>query len=56
VIELQYHSKHNRVFLFTWYWYDTTDKKVRLDLYYDLVKINTKTRLRNIDNVFVLMK
>jgi len=56
VIELQYHSKHNRVFLFTWYWYDTTDKKVRLDLYYDLVKINTKTKLRNIDNVFVLMK
>jgi len=56
VIELQYYSKHNRVFLFKWYWYDTTDRKVKLDLYYGLIKINTKTRLRNIDDVFVFMK
>jgi len=26
VIELQYHSKHNIVFLFKCYWYDNTDK------------------------------
>jgi hypothetical protein len=25
IIELQYHSKHNRVFLFKCYWYDTAD-------------------------------
>ena len=56
VIELQYYSKQNRVFLFKWYLYDTTDRKVRLDLYCGLVKINTKTKLRNIDNVFVFMK
>ena len=56
VIELQYHSTQNRVFLFKWYLYDTTDRKVRLDLYYGLVKINTKTKLHNIDDVFVFMK
>jgi hypothetical protein len=28
VIELQYHSEHNRVFLFKCYWYDTTNRGI----------------------------
>jgi len=31
VIELQYHSEQNRVFLFKCYWYDTTDRGIRID-------------------------
>jgi len=31
IVELQYHSKHNRVFLFKCYWYDTIDKGIRVD-------------------------
>jgi len=27
VVELQYHSEQNRVFLFKCYWYDTTDRE-----------------------------
>jgi len=56
VVELQYHSEQNRVFLFKCYWYDTTDKEIRVDPYYGLVKINSKARLRNINDVFVFTK
>ena len=44
VIELQYHNKHNIVFLFKCYWYDNTDKWIRVDLHPGLVKINSKAR------------
>jgi predicted dithiol-disulfide oxidoreductase (DUF899 family) len=37
VIELQYHSEQNRVFLFKCYWYDTTDRGIRVDPHYGLV-------------------
>jgi len=40
VIELQYHSEQNRVFLFKCYWYDTTNRGIRGDLHYGLVEIN----------------
>jgi hypothetical protein len=56
IIELQYHSKHNRVFLFKCYWYDTTDRGIRVDPHYGLVKINSKARLRNVNNVFIFAK
>ena len=42
VIELQYHSEQNRVFLFKCYWYDTTDRGIRVDPHYGLVEINSK--------------
>jgi hypothetical protein len=38
VIELQYHSKQNKVFLFKCYWYDTTDKGIRVYSYHDWSK------------------
>jgi hypothetical protein len=38
VIEFQYHSEHNKVFLFKCYWYNTTDKGIRVDLHHGLVK------------------
>jgi hypothetical protein len=38
------------------YWYDTIDKEIKIDLYYDLIKINTKAKLHNVDNVFVFAK
>jgi hypothetical protein len=56
VVELQYHNKQNRVFLFKYYWYDTTDKGIRVDPHYGLVEINSKARLRNINDVFVFAK
>jgi hypothetical protein len=56
VIELQYHSEHNRVFLFKCYWYDTIDKGIRVDSHHDLVEINSKARLHNVNNVFVFTK
>jgi len=56
VIELQYHSKPNIVFLFKCYWYDITDRGIRIDLHHSLVEINTKARLHNVDNVFVFTK
>jgi len=40
VIELQYHSEQNIVFLFKYYWYDTTDKEIGVDSHHGLVKIN----------------
>jgi hypothetical protein len=56
VVELQYHSEHNRVFLFKCYWYDTTDRGIRVDPYYDLVEINSKAKLCNVNDVFVFAK
>ena len=56
VIELQYHNEHNRVFLFKYYRYDTTNREIRVDPHYGLVEINSKSRLRNVNNVFVFAK
>jgi hypothetical protein len=56
VIELQYQSEQNRVFLFKYYWYDTTNRGIRVDLHHDLVKINSKARLYNVNDVFVFTK
>jgi hypothetical protein len=56
VVELQYHNEQNRVFLFKCYWYDTTDRGIRVDPHYGLVEINSKARLRNINDVFVFAK
>jgi hypothetical protein len=35
---------------------DTTDKGIKVDPHYGLVKINSKVRLRNVNNVFVFAK
>jgi hypothetical protein len=56
VIELQYHSEQNRVFLFKCNWYDTTNRGIRVDPHYGLVEINSKARHRNINDVFVFTK
>jgi len=56
VIELQYHSEQNTVFLFKCYWYDTTNKKIKLNLHHGLVEINTKARLRSVKDIFVFAK
>jgi len=56
VIKLQYHSEQNRVFLFKCYWYDTTDRGIRVDPHYGLVEINSKVRHRNVNDVFVFAK
>jgi len=56
VIELQYHSEQNRVFLFKCYWYDTIDRGIRVDPHYGLVEINSKVRHRNVNDVFVFAK
>jgi len=56
VVELQYHSEHNRVFLFKCYWYDTTDRGIRVDPHYGLVELNSKARLHNVNDVFVFAK
>jgi len=53
VVKLQYHSKQNKVFLFKCYWYDTTNRGIRVDPHYGLVKINSKARLCNVNDVFV---
>jgi len=55
IIELQYHIEQHVVFLFKCYCNDTTDKEIRVDSYYGL-EINLKTRLHNIENVFVFVK
>jgi len=44
------------VFLFKCYWYETTDRGIRVDPHYGLVEINSKARLRNVNNVFVFTK
>jgi len=56
VVKLQYHSEQNRVFLFKCYCYDTTNRGIIVDPHYGLVKINSKARLRNVNNVFVFTK
>lgn len=56
VVKLQYHSEQNKVFLFKCYQYDTTDKGIRVDPHHGLVEINSKGRLRNINDVFVFAK
>jgi hypothetical protein len=43
VVGLQYHSLQNIVFLFKCYWYETTDRGIRVDPHYGLVKINSKS-------------
>jgi len=44
------------VFLFKCYWYDTIDRVIRVDPHYGLVKINSKARLHNVNDVFVFAK
>jgi hypothetical protein len=44
------------VFLFKCYWYDITDRGIRVDPHYGLVEINSKARLCNINDVFVFVK
>jgi hypothetical protein len=57
VIELQYHSEQNIVFLFKCYWYDsTTNREIRVDPHYGLIEINSKARHRNENDVFVFAK
>jgi hypothetical protein len=56
VVELQYHNEQNIMFLFKCYWYDTTNRGIRVDPHYGLVEINSKARLRNINDVFVFTK
>jgi hypothetical protein len=56
VIELQYHSEQNRVFLFKCYWYDITDRGIRVDPHYGLIEIKSKARQCNVNDVFVFAK
>ena len=56
VIELQYHSEHIRVFLFKYYWYNTTNREIRVDPHHGLVEINSKARLYNVNDVFIFAK
>jgi hypothetical protein len=44
------------VFLFKCYWYDTTDRGIRVNHHYGLVEINSKARHRNVNDVFVFAK
>jgi hypothetical protein len=44
------------VFLFKCYWYDTTNRGIRVDPHYGLVEINSRARLCNINDVFVFVK
>ena len=50
MIELQYHSENNKVFLFKLYFYD---RGIIVDSYVGLVKINTKARLHNVNDILV---
>jgi len=43
-------------FLFKCYWYDTTDRGIRVDPHHGLVEINSKARHCNINDVFVFTK
>jgi len=56
VIRLQYHNEQNKVFLLKYYWYDTTNRGIRVDLYHGLVEINLKAKLYNVDDVFIFTK
>jgi hypothetical protein len=40
----------------SYYWYYTTDREIRVDSHYGLVKINSKARLHNVNDVFVFAK
>jgi hypothetical protein len=51
---LQYHRSQDIMFLFIYYWHDI-NKEIRVDIHYDLVKINKRGRLCNINNVFILL-
>jgi len=42
VIELKYHNEQNRVFLFKYYWFDTTNREIKVDLHHGLEKNNTR--------------
>jgi hypothetical protein len=53
VVKLQYHNEQNIVFLFKCYWYDTIGRGIKVDHHYGLVEINSKARLRNVNDVFV---
>jgi hypothetical protein len=55
LIELKYYNKYNRVFLFKFYWYDTTKRRIIVDSH-GLVEINSKARLCNVNDVFVFVK
>jgi hypothetical protein len=44
------------VFLFKCYWYDTTDRGIRVDPHYGLVEINSKARHCIVNDVFVFAK
>ena len=44
------------MFLFKCYWYETTDRGIRVDPHYGLVEINSKARLSNVNDVFVFAK
>jgi len=44
------------VFLFKCYWYNMTDRGIRVDSHYGLVEINSKAKLRNVNDVFVFTK
>ena len=44
------------MFLFKCYLYDTSDRGIRVDPHYGLVEINSKARLRNVNDVFVFAK
>jgi len=56
VVELQHYNEHNRVFLFKCYWYDTTDREIRVYPRYSLVEINSKARIRNVNDIFDFAK
>jgi hypothetical protein len=53
VIELQYHSKLNKIFLFKCYWYDITNRGIKVNLHHGLVEINIKATLCNVDDFFI---
>ena len=56
VIKLQYHSEQKRVFLFKCYWYDTTNRGIRVRPLYGLIEINSKAKHYNVNDVFVFAK
>jgi hypothetical protein len=49
-------SKHIIIFVFKCYWYDTTNREIKVDPNHGLVKINSKVRLHNVNNIFVFAK
>jgi hypothetical protein len=43
-------------FFFKCYWYDTTNRGIRVDPHYGLVEINSKARHHNVNDVSVFAK